>query len=167
MLEAIHYHCETFATHNWGWVFRTVVPWLPTAIILTQMTQEIRKADIDRAQRNIDIVFQRYSEPSNPLTTTPMWKLLVQLRQQLQGDWPISSTSNSSLTSLQPGGFESNGASNLAFPDDPMLGFNQAVPSGNQFMFDDSLSYQDLQDLPWYVTIFLCVQRKQEHTQLT
>lgn len=153
LLEAIEYHIETFSPHNWEWIFLTVVPWLAISIVLTQLSQQTRQTDIDRGQRQIEIVFSRYSDPHNPLITTPMWKLLVQLRQQMQSDWVPPIPLHPTTINLPRLGTQSLQESSLVFNDDLMLEINQGN-QGNQVMsgYDDLFSYQDMQEVPWLNT---------------
>jgi hypothetical protein len=114
------------------------VPWLAIAIVLTEMPRASRQFDIDRAQRQIESNFNRFSDPSKPIIGTPMWRLLVHLRHQMQAQSNPSLPSQSNTTiettqSLQ----EPEEAAVLAYADDVMPDFE----SEEQFIF------QNMQDL--------------------
>ena len=150
LLEAIEYHTSTFAPLNWEWVFQTVVPWLATAIVLTYLPHTTRKSDIDRGRKQIEIIFHRYSDPVNPISTCPRWLLLGRLREQM---CQTGSQSDAGLGfPTHQGDISSQAMQNsaLVFTDDLMLDFSVAAPI-DPILIDD-LGYQDVQDLPWYVT---------------
>lgn len=146
MLEAFEYHSKTFAPYNWDWLFETVVPWLAIAIVLTGLPRATRPSDIDRATRQIDVNFQRFSDPAKPVSGTPMWKLLVQLRQQMQEQPGASPSSQRSLSvATRP----PQQAAAMAFTDDLMLDFGVSAPGTESMMYEDQFMLQDMQDLPW------------------
>jgi len=134
LLEAIQYHIETFSPHNWEWVFRTVVPWLPCAIVLTYISSShsLEQGAIDHAQKQLDNVWARFSDPSDPVTTTPMWNLLMGLKQ--------SQTEPSSMSNSVPQYVPRF----PVFAEDLMdFGQGQANVDVNQVMYDE------YQDMPW------------------
>jgi hypothetical protein len=149
LLEAYEYHASTFAPHNWEWLFVTKVPWLAIAVVLTELRHASRQADVDRGQRLVDSNFARYSDPSMPVSSTPMWQLLVQLRQHMQDG--SSQTPPAVNYSAVHSNYQAENGRNVPFADDLMLDF------GNQggldaLMYNDQLILQDGQDLPWYVS---------------
>ncbi|KAH6665041.1 hypothetical protein B0J14DRAFT_241526 [Halenospora varia] len=104
LLEAFEYHSKTFASNNWEWIFSTIIPWLALAIVLTSLPRATQQSDIDRAQWQINVNFQRFSDPKMPVSGTPMWKLLVQLRENIQGSpaQSLESQGNITVASTQP-----------------------------------------------------------------
>lgn len=148
LLEAFDYHSSTFTELNWSWIFETIVPWLAIAIILAKASFAPRTEDTKRAHKQIDIVFNRYSDPSAPLSSTPMWQLLVQLRQRFQPQYgqekDITEAKVSVDTTRQP--MES---SEMIYADDLMLDFGLA-PQQDTNLYDDELIFQEVQDFPWY-----------------
>jgi hypothetical protein len=148
LLEALEYHSKTFASSNWEWTFETVIPWLAIAIVLTELPQATQQSDIDRAQWQSDLNFQRFSDSSKPVSRTPMWKLLVQLRESMQGSPGSSPPSQGRVisTSNQP----LQAASVMHFDADLIL-TSGLYPSGaDSYLYED----QFMQDLPWWVSFF-------------
>lgn len=151
LLEAFEYHSTNFAPLNWDWIFQNTVPWLAIAITLTQLPHATRKADIDRARKQIEIAFSRHGDPDKPVSSTPMWQLLLQLRQQAQTQWDQAQTEQSSVSpeAHQIGAINSlPQSSGLAFTDDLMLDFGIGIQP-DPVMYDDALNMQDLENLPW------------------
>jgi hypothetical protein len=114
--------------------------------VLTELPRAARQSDIDRATRQKDLNFQRFSDPSNPVSSTTMWKLLVQLRQQMQeqpGSSPSSQRSQSVATRPP------QQAVAMAFTDDLMLDFGVSAAGTEPMMYEDQFMLQDMQDLPW------------------
>jgi hypothetical protein len=143
LLEAFEYHSKTFASSNWEWLFDTIVPWLAIAIVLTQAPHARQPSIIDRAQWQVNLNFQRFSDPSNAVSATPMWKLLVQLREHMQ-ESRTSSPNNQSNTT--PGSSHSlQTTAEMNFAGDLMLD-SEIYTAGNEaFLYED----QFMQDLPW------------------
>jgi hypothetical protein len=81
LLEAFEYHSTTFADLNWDWIFRDIVPWPAIAIVLTQLHHSIRATEINRARKQVDIVFRKFGDPESEVSRTPMWQLIVQLKE--------------------------------------------------------------------------------------
>jgi hypothetical protein len=165
LLEAIEYHISTFALLNWEWLFQTVVPWLATAIVLTYLPYASRQADVDRGRKQIEIIFQRYTDPSSTISTCPRWLLLVRLRHQMSqiSQWDATQRptnrrdwNESQGVTPQPNLGVSQGMNDpaLLFTDDLMLDFGTAGQMDTVLL--DELGYQDMQDLPWYVIFILC-----------
>lgn len=153
LLEAIEYHSLTLAPLNWEWIFQSVVPWLATAIILAQLPHATRRHDINRSQKQIDIIFQRYSDTSSAVATSPMWQLLVTLKQHVPAQWDQEPTNQGhfSQSSILP--TETNSRplemETLMFNDDIMLDFGPSTQL-DPFMYNDQLAFPEVQDLPWY-----------------
>ena len=150
LLEAYRYHSTTFAPFNWEWVFETTVPWLATAIVLTELTEGTEQSEKDRAQLQIENIFQRFSDPSAPVSSTPMWKLLVQLRQHMQDvpgqhNAPVTSVIGSSGPSLA----SKAGASTLEFMDDLMLDYGNSEAGLEDIVYNNQFMLQDAQEFPW------------------
>lgn len=143
LLEAIEYHCTSFASLNWEWVFATTVPWLATAIALTHEQQTTRHSDRDRAHRQIENVFERFSHPAL-VASTPMWQLLVRLRQNMQDG------SSHGIQVLPTASMPGDQSGMIRFDDDLMLDFGQQTGGSDPLSFDDPLMAQDLQNMPWY-----------------
>jgi hypothetical protein len=143
LLEAFEYHSKTFASSNWEWIFETIVPWLAIAILLTELPRAIQQSDIDRAQWQINLNFQRFSDPSKPLSNSPMWKLLVQLRENIQESPTQSPQSQGNVIPASSQTVESVSA--MPFTGDLMLD-SELYPVGTEsFLYED----QFMQDLPW------------------
>jgi len=139
LLEAYEYHISTYALQNWEWIFETKIPWLAISVVLTELPHASRQADIERGQRLITNNFARYSDPSKPLSKTPMWNLLVQLRQHMQ---------NAPDQTLPIADYSAVGTTAMMITDDLMLDFgDQGVL--DDLMYNDQLILQDGQDLPW------------------
>ena len=143
LLEAFEFHSKTFASSNWEWIFETIVPWLAIAIVLTELPRATQPFDVDRAQWQINLNFQRFSDTSNPVSGTPMWKLLVQLRQNIQAQ-PVQSPlnqSNAEVASSQ----SLKAVTAMAFAPDLMLDSEFYPTDTESFLYED----QFMQDLPW------------------
>lgn len=136
LLEAFEYHSKTFASSNWEWIFLTIVPWLALAIVLTSLPNVSKQSEIDRAQWQINLNFQRFSDPENPISGTPMWKLLVQLKEYIQAPPPSQGDGMPRESPTVPA---------MAFAGDLMLD-SQLYPVGAEtFLYED----QFMEDLPW------------------
>jgi hypothetical protein len=146
LLEAFEYHSKTFASYNWEWAFETIVPWLAIAIVLTELPHATRPSDIDRAQRQIDLNFRRFSDLSKPVSCTSMWKLLVQLRQHMQ-EQPSSSPPSQRGDSIAVPPPQQTAT--MDFTDDLMLDFGVSAPGSESLVYEDQFMPQDMQDLPW------------------
>jgi hypothetical protein len=143
LLEAFEYHSKTFISNNWEWIFETIIPWLAIAIVLTELPRATQSSDIDRAQWQINLNFQRFSDPLKPVSGTPMWKLLIQLRENMQQSPAQSPLSyrGVELASSQP----LQTATAMAFNTDLMLG-SELYPAGTETsLYED----QFMLDLPW------------------
>jgi len=143
LLEAYEYNAGAFAPLNWEWVFETNIPWLGLAIVLTEIRNSSSQQEIDRAHRQIERIFQRYS--STPVSNTPMWKMLIQLRQHMQNDPAhVHATSGGGY---QPGNVPAPAA---IFADDLMIDFQTGGIEQNPGLLDDQLGDQlIMQDMPW------------------
>ncbi|KAE8448962.1 hypothetical protein EG329_008758 [Mollisiaceae sp. DMI_Dod_QoI] len=147
LLEAYEYHSATYAPLNWEWVFQTTIPWLALAIVLTELPNSTESSNIERAQLQIKNYFQRFSEPSAPVSQTPMWKMLVGLRRHMQegpspAHIPVS-------RSIGPSPASGVGPSALVFTDDLMLDFRDEGVGGERIWNDGQLLMQNGQDFPW------------------
>lgn len=142
-LEALEYHSKTFISNNWEWIFETIIPWLAIAIVLTELPRATQSSDIDRAQWQINLNFQRFSDPLKPVSGTPMWKLLIQLRENMQESPAQSPLSRSGVAPASSQSLQT--ATTMAFTTDLMLG-SELYPAGTEsFLYED----QFMQDLPW------------------
>ncbi|EPE31846.1 Zn2/Cys6 DNA-binding protein [Glarea lozoyensis ATCC 20868] len=128
LIEAFHYHCDTFAALNWEWVFQTMIPWLAVAILLTEIPHATRQSDKARAQKQINEVFLTFSNPNLPISKTQMWNILVQLRQNMENPHP-EPNSNTALVE--------NCTTNTLFSDDLMLDLDSAAGEYSDFMLQD------------------------------
>ena len=150
LLEAYQYHSATFAPFNWEWIFETTVPWLATAIVLTELPEGTEQSEKDRAQLQIENIFQRFSDPSAPVSSTPMWKLLVQLRQHMQY---VPGQHNAPVTSVigsnGPLPASKAGPSTLEFMDDLMLDFGNSEAGLEGIVYNNQLMFQDAKGFPW------------------
>lgn len=116
--------------------------------MLTWLPHATQQSDIDRAQWQIDLNFQRFSGPEIPVSGTPMWKLLVHLRDTIQGasSQSLDMQGNTILGSNQP----LQSVTAMAFAGDLMLE-SDLYPIGTEsFIYED----QFMQDLPWLVSNF-------------
>ncbi|CZR59489.1 uncharacterized protein PAC_09381 [Phialocephala subalpina] len=150
LLEAYEYHSATYISLNWGWVFQTTVPWLALAIVLTELPKSTQQTDIERAQLQIENYFQRFSDPSAPVSGTAMWKMLVRLRQNMeQSSSPTHVAVSSVRGSIGPSPDSGAAPSALIFTDDLMVDFgNDAMGDGGVWN-NDQLVMQDGQGFPW------------------
>lgn len=123
-------------------MFQTRVPWLAISVLLTELPRTDRQADVERGQRLIASNFARYSDPSKPVSNTPMWNLLVELREHMQ-DSP-----NQTPAAVE---YSTIGTNRMPLTDDLMLDFGdqQALDA---MIYNDQLILQDSQDLPWYAS---------------
>lgn len=96
--------------------------------------------NVERARKQIDTVFNRYSDPLSPLCTSPMWQLLLRMRQRLQP--PHSHVQNSD---------DSSTLQQALLTDDLMLDFGMGQ-NQDMTLFDGDFGLQQVEDLPWYVT---------------
>jgi hypothetical protein len=144
LLEAYDYNSGAFAPLNWEWVFETNIPWLGLAIVLTEISNSSSQQEIDRAHRQIERIFQQYS--STPVSNTPMWKMLIQLREHMQND-------PAHVQATSGGGYQPANLSAPAamFADDLMLDFQTGGIEQNAVLFDDQLDDQlIMQEMhPW------------------
>jgi hypothetical protein len=143
LLEAFEYHSKTFISNNWEWIFETIIPWLAIAIVLTELPRATQSSDIDRAQWQINLNFQRFSDPLKPVSGTPMWKLLIQLRENMQQS---PAQSPLSYRGVEPASSQPlQTATTMAFNTDLMLG-SELYPAGTETsLYED----QFMLDLPW------------------
>ncbi|KAK0106862.1 hypothetical protein ONS95_003584 [Cadophora gregata] len=165
LLEAITYHISSFTPLNCEWLFSTPVPFLATSIALTDMRHATRQNDKERAQRQIDNVFSRFS--SSPVASTKMWKVLIELRRNMMDEGTHSSTQvlvgggtvGSCESTTMPGdtgGGAGSGAAAFGFGDDLMLDFGGGGTGPGRRDGDGDGTYDefammgDLQNLPWY-----------------
>ncbi|KAN0107928.1 Fungal specific transcription factor domain containing protein [Hyaloscypha variabilis] len=139
LLEAFEYHSKTFTSNNWEWIFDTIVPWLAIAIVLTQLPHATQQQDIDRANWQININFERFSSHENPLSGTPMWRLLLQLRENMQGV-PVNQDS------VVPNVSQELSVATVPFTPDLVLDSDLYASGNEAFLYED----QFMQDLPWY-----------------
>ncbi|KAH7356415.1 hypothetical protein BKA65DRAFT_207150 [Rhexocercosporidium sp. MPI-PUGE-AT-0058] len=156
LLEAITYHIATFSALNWEWLFSTPVPWLATSIALTDIRHTTRQNDKERAQRQIDVVFARFTNSS--VASTKMWKVLAQLRKNMMDDSsqviPGGSTrvvGTSGSGSSIPG--DAGGAAATAafgFDNDLMLDYGGGGIGRGGGTYDELAMMGDMQNLPWY-----------------
>ncbi|PMD55438.1 uncharacterized protein K444DRAFT_88562 [Hyaloscypha bicolor E] len=146
LLEAFEYHSKTFISNNWEWIFETIIPWLAIAIVLTELPRATQSSDIDRAQWQINLNFQRFSDPLKPVSGTPMWKLLIQLRENMP-ESPAQSPL--SYRGVEPASSQLlQTATAMAFNTDLMLG-SELYPAGTETsLYED----QFMLDLPWLNT---------------
>ncbi|KAK0116549.1 hypothetical protein ONS96_012407 [Cadophora gregata f. sp. sojae] len=164
LLEAITYHISSFTPLNCEWLFSTPVPFLATSIALTDMRHATRQNDKERAQRQIDNVFSRFS--SSPVASTKMWKVLIELRRNMMDEGTHSSTQvlvgggtvGSCESTTMPGdtgGGAGSGAAAFGFGDDLMLDFGGGGTGPGRRDGDGDGTYDefammgDLQNLPW------------------
>jgi hypothetical protein len=83
------------------------------------------------------------------LSTTPLWRLLVQLRQRWERgdagsggeDFLVPETASSGV--LQAMGYQ-------GFADDVMLDFGVGAAQQGAVVFDDTLDMLDMDNMPWY-----------------
>jgi hypothetical protein len=143
LLEAFEYHSKTFTSNNWEWIFESLVPWLAIAIVLTELPRATQQSDIDRAQWQTNLNFQRFSDPSKPVSGTPMWKLLVQLRENMQSSPTTSPQSQGNVIPANSQTVENVSA--MAFTGDLMLDSELYTAGTESFLYED----QFMQDLPW------------------
>ncbi|KAE9377571.1 hypothetical protein N431DRAFT_398530 [Stipitochalara longipes BDJ] len=142
LLEAFEYYSKTFASENWEWVFETIIPWLAIAIVVTDLSRATHQSEINRANWQININFERFSSPENPVSGTPMWKLLVQLRENMQG-LPVDQGSTVPTSSQVLGNIAA-----VPFTPDLMLDSDLYGSGTDAFPYED----QFMQDLPWLNT---------------
>jgi ABC-type iron transport system FetAB permease component len=135
LIEALHYHCDTFASLNWEWVFQAMIPWLAIAIVLTEMPHAIRQSDRDRARKQINEIFATFSDSKMPVSKTQMWDILVQLRQNMENPNPEPITNTVVIGN--------NSATAAIFTDDLMLDLESA--SGE---YSDQLMLRDINRSP-------------------
>ncbi|KAL2073846.1 hypothetical protein VTL71DRAFT_11172 [Oculimacula yallundae] len=156
LLEAIRYHVTAFAVVNWEWLFSTSVPWLATAIVLTDVRHATRQNDKDRAQRQIEAVFLRFQD--SPVAMTKMWKMMQELRRNMT-DQSSQSLANASARIARdiagdgnsiPGDAGGAAVSTFGFSDDMMFEFGGAGGERGQGAFDEMAMMGDIQNLPWY-----------------
>jgi hypothetical protein len=163
LLEAYEYHSTTFIPMNWDWVFQTKVPWLAIAIVLIQLPHARKKPEIDRARKQIDIVFERYGDPEMPLSSTPLWQLLAELRQRCEDQLDQRELGNigGELSLMRETGAseELAVALNQGLADDVILDFGVIAPQHGPIMYDDALDMLDMDNMPWYALCrTLCTQ---------
>jgi hypothetical protein len=143
LLEAFEYHSKTFTSSNWEWVFETVIPFLALSIVLTELPRANQQSDIDRAQWQINLNFQRFSDPSKLVSGTPMWKLLVQLRENMETS-QTPSQQNQSSAPLADGKPLEIFATMTFSPG--LISDSEFYTAGTEdFLYED----QFMQDLPW------------------
>jgi hypothetical protein len=134
LLESHENFAKSFTSFNWEWVFETSIPWFPIAILLTQLRNCSEQNDRSRAQNQVNRIFSMYAD--TVASRTPMWKMLLELRKQMQED---------ATTATQAGAFHST----TVFTDDFMLDFGSIPESQNGMNFGDQVAMQDMQNLPW------------------
>lgn len=140
LLEALEYHRHTFAPRNWDWIFGVEISWLALAILLTYNTIGIREIDTHRAERLLQINFERYS--NDPVSATPMWHLMTKLRDRAH------LRCGPNKNGVPTKGLElSMNQSNQAMSGDEWM-LDQ--PDLNDFMsYNDLLVERNLQDMAW------------------
>jgi hypothetical protein len=161
LLEAFEYHSTTFADLNWDWIFRDTVPWLAVAIVLTQLHHSTRAPEISRARKQVDIVFLKFGDPESEVSRTPMWQLIVQLKEYAETRWnegkPTQDIPMLSLVGRLGDSEPSLGNSseaNLALTDETMPSFQLLEMQDDPSVFYDSMYMQDIENLPWYVCCY-------------
>jgi len=109
---------------------------MPCAIVITYLSSNpsLDQGAIDRAQKQLDIVWERFSDPSDPVTTTPMWNLLMGLKH--------SQTEPSSSVSRVPQYVP-------RFPvfAEDLMDFNQSQGQANVIV--NQVMYDEYEDMPW------------------
>ncbi|KAG9229823.1 hypothetical protein BJ875DRAFT_176798 [Amylocarpus encephaloides] len=128
LLEAYQYHKTTFSTLNWEWIFQTAIPWLAIAIVLAELPHLSAQSDIARAQRQVDDIFAVFSNPDQPVSNTPMWGILLQLRQNMTT--PVQPTSAVALGNM-------DSMATTMFTDDLMLDLGVSMTGSMPGEFDE------------------------------
>ena len=110
---------------NWDWIFQALIPWLAIAILLTEIPHATRQSDKIRAQKQINEIFDTFSDPSLPISKTQMWNVLVQLRDNMENPH------------LEPNLETVAGPVNSMFPDDLMLDLDPTTGGYSDLMLQD------------------------------
>lgn len=152
LLEAFEYHRSTFAHLNWDWVFESIIPWLAIAIAIICSPKSTRQADINRAQEQIEIQFRRHSNPPRPVSSSPMWRLLTELRQQTPNPWSPDNSLGSSSAAQAGTLIVPLPGSEIAFDSDVLLDIDPSQPQFDALMYDDQFGMPEVEDLPWFVS---------------
>lgn len=105
-----------------------------------------RPSDIERATRQVELNFTRFSDPKETVSSTPMWKLLVLLRQQIEASSPQSGVSDHNLNVGQQ---SLPNPAGMMFADDLMHDFDVNGLGSGDVGYEDQFMLQDMQDLPW------------------
>ena len=99
-------------------------------------------------------MFERYGDPEMPLSSTPLWQLLVELRQrgENQLDQTECGSIGGQLSLIREAGAseELAVALNQGLADDVMLDFGIIAPQHGPIMYDDALDMLDMDNMPWY-----------------
>lgn len=128
ILESLESHAKTFSSFNWESLFNSTIPWLATLILITRTSTPPTQDEQNRAQHQIDRIFSLHE--SLPISQTPMWKMLVQLRSRIQGD--LSSGEEAEVLA----------DSRTGYVDDFMLDMGDDL-------FDEQLMADGMVDMPW------------------
>jgi hypothetical protein len=129
---------------NWEWVFSNTIPWHALAIVSTEVSKTEEQLVAERAQLQLDSYFQRFS--AAPVSRTPMWRMLVRLREYMQEDVSPVHDSPNSHGILPTSSVESAA---MMFADDLMLDFGSGGLSAADGDWNDQVAMQDAQDFPW------------------
>jgi hypothetical protein len=70
------------AEANCDWILRGTIQWHATAIVLTNLCTRFTGIEVERAWRQVDVVFRRHDNADNNLVHAPIWQPLHQLREQ-------------------------------------------------------------------------------------
>lgn len=103
-------------------------------------------SDIERANLQIELNFTRFSDPKETISSTPMWKLLVLLRQQIEASSPQPDSSVLNASAGQPA---LSNPGEMMFADDLMLDFEVGGLGNGDVGYENQFMLQDMQDLPW------------------
>ena len=140
VLEALEYHRKTFAPLSWGWLFEMEIPWLALVILLTYDQSTTPHTDIVRSRHLLQLNFDRFS--ADPVATTPMWNLLVRLRERAHLQWNQAGASETPTISASL----ENQVDSLLYDDQWMLdqqNLYDLIPN------DEQMTQEDVQDMPW------------------
>ena len=74
-----------YARYKWGWIVSDQVPWHAIARLLTDLCHWFEGLEVERAWRQIDLVWKRYGEPNNGgLVASPIFSPLRLMREQAE-----------------------------------------------------------------------------------
>jgi len=111
--------------------------------VLTSLPCATQQSDIDRAQWQIKLNFERFSDPEMPVSRTPMWTLLLKLRENIQ-ESPAQSLEIQGNMPTAPTMISQNLAT-MAFTGGLMSESDLYSLDSESYMYED----QFMQDLPW------------------